>query len=58
MDDFKKKTLNTYGWELSYANELGKHKLRSEDKKSIRRLSRSKLKNYDRKIINNLQSDE
>ena len=58
MDDFKKKTLNTYGWELSYSNELGKYKLRSEDKKSIRRLSRSKLKNYDRKIINNLQYNE
>lgn len=49
MDDFKKKALNTYGWELSYSEELGKHKLGSKEKKFIRRLSRSKLKNYDKK---------
>ena len=44
MDDFKKSSLSNYGWELDYSHEVGKNKLRKEEKKMIRRLSRTRLK--------------
>lgn len=50
MDDFKKKSLVSYSLEMSYAEELGKKKLRKYEKRMIRRLSRAKMKNQDRKI--------
>lgn len=53
MDEFKKKSLINYGYELEYANELGKKRLRNFEKKHNRKLSRVKLKIYDRKLIKN-----
>jgi hypothetical protein len=44
MNKFKEGSIKTYGWELSYSNELGKNKLPKDEKKYIRRLSRNKLK--------------
>lgn len=44
MDNFKKASLNDYEWELEYSHELCKNKLRKEEKKIIRRLSRKRLK--------------
>jgi hypothetical protein len=45
MDQFKKASLNSYGWEICLSHEYGKKKLRKSEKKFIKRLSRSKLKN-------------
>ena len=44
MDDFKRVTLNDYTWEMDYANELNKNKLRKFEKKFIRKTSRNRLK--------------
>jgi hypothetical protein len=44
MDNFKKVSLNAYGWEMSFSKEIGKSKLRKAEKKYIRKLSRVKLK--------------
>lgn len=44
MDRFKQVSLNDYGYEMAYANELGKKKLRKYEKKHIRKSSRVRLK--------------
>jgi len=50
MDNFKKASLNNYGWELSFSHEVGKSKLRRWEKKFIRKLSRTKLKRMKEEI--------
>ena len=54
MDDFKKVSVNDYNWDIEYANELGKTKLRRFEKKYIRRTSRSRLKQK----LNNYKEDK
>ncbi len=44
MDIFKKASLNDYGYEMEWAKELGKVKLRKFEKKQIRKTSRKRLK--------------
>jgi len=44
MDLFKSKTIDNYGWEMSFANEVGKKKIQHRDKKRLRKLSRTRLK--------------
>lgn len=55
MDKFKIKSLNDYGYEMAYANELCKSKLKSNDKRYIKKLSRTRLKRDLLKIKNKLE---
>lgn len=57
MDKFKIASLNNYGFEIEYAKELSKHKLRAYEKRHIRRLSRTKLKQNLVKIKNDIGVD-
>lgn len=44
MNYFRSITINNFGWELSYAKEVGKSKLGKKEKRYIRKLSRTRLK--------------
>lgn len=49
MNEYKRVVLEKYGWELRDANELDKKKIHRDNKKYLRKLSRRRLKNKDRK---------
>lgn len=50
MDQYKRVVLETYGWELADAEEYSKKKIHRDSKKYLRKLSRKRLKNEDRKV--------
>lgn len=50
MNEYKRVVLEKYSWELRDADELGKKKIHRDDKKYLRKLSRKRLKNVDRKM--------
>lgn len=43
MDYYKSSNIKDYNEEMQYASELGKNKLRSKDKKKIRKTTRKRL---------------
>lgn len=44
MDIFKKSTLNDYGFELEFSKECKKNKIKSNEKRRLRKLSRARLR--------------
>ncbi len=49
MNEYKRVVLEKYSWELRDANELDKKKIHRDNKKYLRKLTRKRLKNEDRK---------
>lgn len=43
MDYYKSSNIKDYNEEMQYASELGKNKLRSKDKKKIRKITRKRF---------------
>lgn len=55
MNEYKRVVLEKYGWELRDADELDKKKIHRDSKKYLRKLSRKRLKNKDRKSYSELK---
>lgn len=49
MNEYKRVVLEKYSWELRDADELDKKKIHRDNKKYLRKLTRKRLKNEDRK---------